>query len=122
MGKTDPGDALIKAPDQALSRNERADRLNQLSLSYAARAQDEADLASQAQQMHIAIEASRQQLEESLLALREEALDFKEETTGKVEEVVETVRQKLDVKAMIRKHPWPAVGIAFAVGFYLAMD
>lgn len=122
MGKTDPGDALIPAPDQRIDHYKLQGKLSTLSRTHEALANTEAELDEQARQMHVAIEAARQQLEQSLLAIKDETVELKDEAQDKLQDLVDDIRARLDVIALVKKHPWPAVGVAFAVGFYLAMD
>lgn len=122
MGKTDPGDALIPAPDQRIDHHKLQGKLSNLSRTHEALANTEADLDEQAHQMHVAIEAARQQLEQSLLAIKDETVEIKDEAQDKLQDIVEDIKARLDVVAFVRKHPLPSVGVAFAIGFYLAMD
>ena len=131
MGKTDPSssDALIPSPKRDDALEQRQQRLGELSLSYAARAASEALLEEQAKQMHAAIEATRQQLAQNLHTLHEETHELREDVGKQLQETLQSAKERLtqakerlDVRALVRAHPWPAVGLAFALGFYLAMD
>ena len=50
--------------------------------------------------------------------------EARESLLARVEEIarrVQQARDKLDIRAKIAAHPWPAVGIAFAAGALLAL-
>ena len=50
--------------------------------------------------------------------------EARESLLARVEEIgrrLHDAREKLDIKAKIAAHPWPAVGIAFAAGALLAL-
>ena len=132
MGKTDSGKDLIAST----ALTERSKAYGQLAQSFAEQAEEQEVLPDQARQMHAAIEASRQQLSDSLVALKKE-LDvlpdqIKTQATEKgqalADDLSEQAKTFFDEKIKqgglnwIKANPWKAVGISFAVGFYIAMD
>jgi ElaB/YqjD/DUF883 family membrane-anchored ribosome-binding protein len=71
---------------------------------------DAPDQEERVQSTLIAMEASRQKIERSLTALRDEADRY---TTH--------ARSQLDWRAWAMSHPWKVVGVSFAVGLYFGL-
>ena len=63
--------------------------------------------ANSAAEIRAEIEAARQRIADNLYELQHQVED--------------TVERALDWRGWVEQHPLPAVGIAFAVGFYLGL-
>ena len=134
MGEEDTGTDLIPANTSALTQ--RSAIYGEMAETFTTKANEQEALPDQAAQMHAAIEASRQQIAQSLRAFKNELdhlpEDIKEEAVERGQALADDLSEKaktfFDEKVKqgsinwIKANPLKAVGISFAIGFYIAMD
>jgi ElaB/YqjD/DUF883 family membrane-anchored ribosome-binding protein len=80
------------------------------------------------EQVRGTVQSAKETVEETILSAKEtveETIQSAKETVSEtistvsnsVQETVETVKETFDLKLQVRRHPWPMVGGALAVGF-----
>ena len=73
---------------------------------------EEDAFAARTRELHAAIAAAHQQIEDSLQGLQAGA-------TETMESVREEVEERFDPRGWVQRHPWRVVGVCVAIGFYL---